>query len=146
MEKIVNALKFWKSFKPSGLRIYTSKGVFSHIDQSFKTISLPVIKGNSNVIIYGLVKNATFLEIFSSFNVDFNLLTVSEDTVVKMCMEYEKYLADEKERAFFYLGGNVVAKVNFFADGLHINYYDLNSDIIWNIKKQRWFIIPDINL
>lgn len=146
MEKVLNVLNFWQSFEPGSLKIYHAKNVFSHIDSAFKNIELPKVKNTDDIAFYHLISPANFVEAFSSLSADLNSLVLSEETVVKICLRYKEFLTDEKQKAFFYLGGDVVAKINFYKDGLHINRYNLNAITVWDTKNERIFIVPAVNL
>lgn len=146
MERILNVLKFWPSFKPGSLKICRAKDVFSHVDLAFRDIELSATQNTDNIAFYGLVLPATFKEALSSLSPDFNSLILSEETVVEICLRYKEFLTDEKQKAFFYLGGDVIAKINFYKDGLHINRYNLSSKNVWDTKHERIFIVPALSV
>lgn len=146
MERILNVFKFWPSFKPGSLKICRAKDVFSHVDLAFRDVELPAAQNTDNIAFCSLAVPATFKEALSSLNPDLSLLIVNEETVVEICLNYKAFLTDEKQKAFFYLGGDVIAKVNLYKDGLHINRYNLNAKNIWDIKNERIFIVPGLSV
>ena len=129
---------------PSSLTIYGAKNIFSHIDLAFKNLKI-ISKVNSpeTVDVHELIDHdANFLQVFLSLNSSPSLLSLSEETIVKYCLHHDDFLKTEKQNVFFYLGDRVVAKVNYHTDGLHVNYYDLHSPIVWKGNKKRFFVVP----
>ena len=128
------------------LTIHGAKDVFSQIDLEFKGLKINSRVNHPETIdSYDLNgSSGTFLTIFSKINKDLSLLALSEDTVVRYCRNHRDVLELEGQKTFFYLGDNVVAKVTYYSDGLHINRYKLDSDIIWMVEggRQRLFVVP----
>jgi hypothetical protein len=128
------------------LTIYGAKNVFSQIDLEFKGLKINSrVNQPETINSYDLNGGGgTFLTIFSKINKDLSLLALSEDTVVRYCHNHRDILELEGQKAFFYLGDNVVAKVTYYLDGLHINKYELDSKIIWMAegKRPRLFVVP----
>ena len=130
---------------PSSLTIYGAKKVFSHIDLAFKNLKInDEVASPETFNAYELLVDANFLQTFLSLNSSPKVLGVSEEMVVKFCINHLDDLKDVGRKTFFYLGDGIVAKVNCHADGLHINRYDLHSPIIWWGKNKRFFVVPGV--
>jgi len=123
--------------------IYRAKNVFSHIDPDFKGLKILMNVNNpAQLKVHELAVDGTFLKNFSSLSSDIGSLSLTEEAVVRFCMINKNFITGKKQKAFFYLGDNVIAKVKSCSDGLHIDRYRLDSPIIWWARKKHLFIVP----
>lgn len=124
------------------LTIAGAKKVFSHIDLEFKDRKeIKVSRSDvTKFFICVLNKNSYFKDAFASTQKGLDLSAVGDNVVVKICSEYKHLL--EKQSMFFYLGDNVVARVQSYSDGLHINRYPLDHHVVWRSRRGHFFVIP----
>jgi len=126
------------------LIISKARKTFSQIDLSFKDVSLQQNTKTTLALINELAFDGTFLDIFSSTPAGLISTIIDENAVVQVCWQNKDLLQNAKQSMFFNLGNNIIAKVNVYADGLHINKYELKSLITWHAKRNHLFVIPAI--
>jgi|GEM_PF-3899207 len=133
------------SIAHGNLTIVGARNIFSHIDLSFKDRHQAEINclGNekTSFFICGLNQDSSFEEIFSSSQNGLSDSIVSDNVVVSFCLN-NKHLINEQQSLFFYLGGNTVARVKAYSDGLHIVRYPRNHPVSWQVKRGHMFVIP----
>lgn len=124
------------------LTIAGAKNVFSHIDLAFKDRKdIKVSRSDeTKFFICVLNKDSSFEDAFASTKNGLVLSATGDNSLVKICSQYKHLL--EKQSMFFYLGDNVVARINSYSDGLHINRYPLDHPVIWQSRRGHFFVIP----
>lgn len=124
------------------LTIAGAKKVFSHIDLALKDRKEIKVSQASemNFFICVLNKDSSFKDAFTSTPKGLALSATYDNAIVNICSGYKHLL--EKQSMFFYLGDNVVARVQSYSDGLHINRYPLDHPVVWQSRRGHFFVIP----
>lgn len=133
----------------------------SGIDSDFKKFGLdkpsrPTKK--INVVVSEMIANGTAFHIFKSLNLDLDKSVLTMSQIIEFCKNYPNWLLSERFGTFFLtkkmnifqgifsfilrlffkkinLGKYFVAYVFVFGDGLRVDVYRLEHDLVWNAGR-----------
>lgn len=137
-----------------------AKNVFrSGIDPDFKNWGLD----NSSAAtvetvaeVYELIKDANFVRMFKSFDIDLDKLCLNQNQIKDFCVENSEWLRKGGYGNFFLFRKDekkpatpenlFVAYVGVHGDGLYVYVNRFEYDLVWNAELRRRVVLPQLTV
>lgn len=140
--------------KCSGKRIISkAKSSFpSWIDSDFENYGLEHTSKateKTDVSVYEMVKDATFVQMFGSLNPDLDKLCLTQDQIIEFCKEHRSRLRTDGYATFFLFKQDdqfCVAGVGVCADGLSVDVRRFGYGPVWAAVCASRVVVPQLTV
>lgn len=122
----------------------------SCIDHDFENFGLNnpgLATSETSLNVYEMVKDADYIQVFTSLNSDLDNLVMSQNQIVRFCEKYPTWLRQEEYATFFLIKENdeyFVVRVYVYPNGLHVNVHHFNNDHVWDAENSRRIVCPQL--
>lgn len=133
------------------ITIAQARNIFSWIDPDFKnwnTDNPGSATEKTPVIVYEMRKDATFSQMFGSFEQNLSNLCLEQDQILNFVQKYRNWLRKDGYATFFLFKANnnfFVAYVSVFSDGkLRVSVYGFEYSYVWDADYGRCLVVPQL--
>ncbi len=137
----------------------------SYVDSNFKDYGLEkpgAATAKTQLDVYEIVKDATFVQMLDSLTSDWNKLVMSQAQIIIFCKKYKDWIRHEGHGTFFLVKKDAkrsatinnlfVVDVDMHSAGLSFDYfaelhfrvYHLDYSTIWHITHLYQFVVPQL--
>ncbi|MFH0891374.1 MAG: hypothetical protein V1867_01185 [Candidatus Falkowbacteria bacterium] len=127
--------------------------VFAWIDPDFKNWGADEpgpATGKTQAVVYEMVKNGTFADMFGSLNGDIRRLCFTQAQIKLSVKKHRNWLRDDGYGTFFFFqskGEFFVADVALYSGGrLNVHVLRLENSLVWNAVRRPRLVAPQLAL
>lgn len=128
-----------------------AEDIFGYIDFDFKNWGLDKPERatvETAVQVYEMVKDATFVQMFSSLGVDLDKLCLSQHQIEKFCREYRDWLRTDGYATLFLFKVRdqfFVACVRVGSGSLRVSAGRFEDDDVWFAVRRHRVVVPQLD-
>jgi hypothetical protein len=129
----------------------TAKSIFAYIDGDFKNYGCNV-EGSptteQSVVVYEMIKDATFAQIFGGFGENLDRLCLSQEQIIDFLTDHRRWLRTDGYGTFFLFKVGTeffVAYVRVHSGGdLSVYVFRLGYDNVWHADYRHRVVVPQL--